>query len=337
MVSSAKSASCTACSTALPILRARCAAALVPLLLLTLLGGCATSGPVNPRDPLEASNRVVFEINDGADKLLLKPIAQAYRAVLPQPVRTGVLNFFGNLQDPWIGVNNLLQGKIEEGLTDWFRFATNSTMGVIGIFDVASTMRMTKHNEDFGQTLGVWGVPSGDYLVLPLLGPSTVRDGLGLIADAYGYGPWWATRAIDPSHRVAWRNSLTGLDIVSLRANVLGTEGIFEAAALDRYSFLRDAYLQRRRNLIYDGNPPPEPRRDDETEPAPRTDLETEPSRWTVAGRMAHHDARGVGPDRGSVSAAGAERTVEPMVPANYSAVLAAGHHVTMRSETEDE
>ncbi len=139
-------------------LHGRCAAGLVPLVLLALLGGCATSGAVNPRDPFEATNRVVFDVNDGFDKAVLKPVAQAYRAVLPQPVRTGVRNFFGNLQDPWHGINNLLQGKVEDGLTDWFRFATNSTIGLGGVMDVASTMRMTKHNEDFGQTLGRLGL-----------------------------------------------------------------------------------------------------------------------------------------------------------------------------------
>ncbi len=312
-------------------------AALVPLVLLALLGGCATSGPVNPRDPFEASNRVVFEINDGMDKALLKPVAEVYRAMLPQPVRTGVRNFFANLQDPWHGVNNLLQGKIEDGLTDWFRFATNSVIGLAGVIDVASSMRMTKHNEDFGQTLGVWGVPSGDYLVLPLFGPSTVRDGLGLIVDAYGYGGFWLPRLIDPPHRVAWRNSLSALDIVSLRANVLESEAIFEAAALDRYSFLRDAYLQRRRNLIWDGNPPPEPRRDEETESAPRTTLETEPSRWTMARRTTRHAVRDGGSDPDSPFAPGSRKLVEPTVPANYGAVLAAdGHAVALRGEDDE-
>jgi phospholipid-binding lipoprotein MlaA len=322
----------------LSALRGRCTTVLVPLALLALLGGCATSGPVDPRDPLEASNRAVFEFNDGADMLVFKPVAQAYRAALPQPVRTGVRNFFANLQDPWIGINNLLQGKVEAGLTDWFRFVTNSTMGFAGVVDVASSMRMTKHNEDFGQTLGRWGVPSGDYLVLPFLGPSTVRDGLGLIADGYGYGPWWTTRVIEPSHRVAWRNSLTALDIVSLRANLLATEGIFEAAALDRYSFLRDAYLQRRRNLIWDGNPPPEPRRDEEPEVAPKTGLETEPSRWTVARPAAQRPvARYGGAGHDATSSAGAAQVVEPTVPANYGAVLAAGDRTAMMHGMDDE
>jgi phospholipid-binding lipoprotein MlaA len=298
----------------------RGAAALGLLALLALVGGCATSAPVNPRDPFEATNRAVFEFNDGVDKAFVKPVAQAYRAVLPQPVRSGVRNFFANLQDPWIGVNNLLQGKVEEGLTDWFRFATNSTIGLGGVIDVATGMRMSKHNEDFGQTLGVWGFSSGPYLVLPLLGPSDVRDGLGLIPDAYGYGGFWLPRLIDPPHRVAWRNSLSALDIVSLRASLLDTEGIFEAAALDRYTFLRDAYLQRRRNLIYDGNPPPEPRREEDSKivprAVPRADLETDPSRWILAFRPAPHAPGG----------ADAVRVFTPTVPANYERVLAAGN-----------
>jgi phospholipid-binding lipoprotein MlaA len=298
----------------------RGATALALLALLAVLGGCATSAPVNPRDPFESTNRAVFEFNDGVDKAFVKPVAQAYRAVLPQPVRSGVRNFFANLQDPWIGVNNLLQGKVEEGLSDWFRFATNSTIGLGGVMDVATGMRMSKHNEDFGQTLGVWGFQSGPYLVLPLLGPSDVRDAIGLIPDAYGYGGFWLPRLIDPPHRVAWRNSLSALDVVSLRASLLETEGIFAAAALDRYSFLRDAYLQRRRNLIYDGNPPPEPRREEDAGLAPwtiqRTDLETDPARWILAYRPAHRAPRGAEP----------LGVFSPAVPANYERVLAASH-----------
>jgi len=304
--------------------------ALAAIVLLGLLGGCATGGPVNPRDPLEAPNRAVFEFNDGVDRVLIKPVAQAYRAVLPQPVRSGVRNFFGNLQDPWIGVNNLLQGKVEAGLTDWFRFATNSTIGLGGVIDVASGMRMAKHNEDFGQTLGVWGVPSGDYLVLPLFGPSTVRDGLGLIVDAYGYGGFWLPRLIDPPHRVAWRNSLSALDIVNLRASLLDTEGIFEAAALDRYSFLRDAYLQRRRNLVYDGNPPREPPREEEGETAPQTNLEPEPSRWLFAHRTGEPAMRYGGIDRNPPGNTRPVQWVEPTVPANYAGVLAADDRVAL-------
>jgi phospholipid-binding lipoprotein MlaA len=312
----------------------RCAAVLA---LALLLGGCAGAGPVNPRDPLEATNRVVFDFNDGVDRAFVKPVAQAYRAVLPQPVRTGVRNFFSNLQDPWYGVNNLLQGKVEAGLSDWFRFATNSTIGFAGVLDVASDMRMVKHNEDFGQTLGVWGFPPGDYLVLPLFGPSDVRDGLGLIVDAYGFGGFWLPRLIDPPHRVAWRNSLTALDAVSLRASLLETEGIFEAAALDRYSFLRDAFLQRRRNLIYDGNPPREPPPEEEPEKPSPTSLETEPSRWIFAHRTAHHFVRENGPDGTRTSVVRTAQVVEPTVPANYEKVLAADDRAAVSRAEENE
>lgn len=312
-------------------------AALGALALVAMLGGCATSGPVNPRDPFESTNRAVFEFNDGVDKAFIKPVAQAYRAVLPQPVRSGVRNFFANLQDPWIGVNNLLQGKVEEGLTDWFRFATNSTMGFGGVMDVATSMRMNKHNEDFGQTLGVWGFSSGPYLVLPFLGPSDVRDGLGLIPDSFGYGGFWLPRLIDGPHRVALRNSLSGLDIVSLRAAVLETEAIFEAAALDRYTFLRDAYLQRRRNLIYDGNPPPEPRREEDAGVVPQANawanLETDPARWIIAERPKHRTAGLVGTSR---SVADSAQVVIPKVPANYERVLAVGERAANARGEED-
>jgi len=291
--------------------------ALAPLVLVVLAallgGGCATSGPVNPRDPLEPMNRAVFEFNDGLDRAVIKPVAQAYRAVLPQPVRTGVRNFFANLQDPWIGTNNLMQGKVEAGLNDWFRFVTNSTIGFAGVLDVASDMRLVKHNEDFGQTLGVWGAPPGAYLVLPLLGPSDVRDGLGLVVDSFGYGPFWVSFFFDVDSRRVIRWSLATVDVVQLRASILETESIFETAALDRYSFLRDAYLQRRRNLVYDGNPPPEPRRDEEAEPEPRSRLDLEPSRWIV---LVH---------RPLPAAAHPRQVVEPRVPANYAKVLEAG------------
>ncbi len=222
------------------------------------LAGCATTGGGDARDPAEPLNRVVFEFNDKVDTYALKPIAQGYNAVLPPAVRTGIRNFFANLRDPWIGVNNLLQGKVDWALNDAFRFIANTTFGIAGIFDIASDMGMEKHNEDFGQTLGRWGVASGPYLVLPILGPSTLRDGLGLIADSYGYLPWHGPDWLDFNHEVAWRNSLFALDSVNARANLLDSSDLRDQAALDRYTFTRDAYLQRRRNLVYDGKPPPE-------------------------------------------------------------------------------
>ncbi|MCC6611479.1 MAG: VacJ family lipoprotein [Burkholderiales bacterium] len=290
------------------------------------LGGCATPALVDPRDPFEPANRAVFEFNEGLDRTVIKPVAQVYRAVLPQPVRTGVRNFYGNLWDPWIGVNNLLQGKVEWAMSDMFRFAVNTTFGLGGINDVATDMRLEKHNEDFGQTLGRWGIEPGPYLVLPVLGPSTVRDGVGLIADTFGYLPWRIPTWRKWNHYVAWRNSLTALGFVSLRATLLDAESVVEEAALDKYSFVRDAYLQRRRSLIYDGEPPPEPAPEHGGNTALPDDLATEPSRAVApawAARAAPADDTGGGRAPGAF-APGALQLVDPRIPANYVAVLAA-------------
>jgi len=220
------------------------------LLLAGMLAGCATSGG-NPADPLEPLNRVVFSFNDTADKAVIKPVARAYRAVLPGIVRTGVSNFFSNLEDVWISVNDVLQGKFQQGLDDFGRVLFNSTFGIAGIFDFASELGFQKHNEDFGQTLGSWGVGSGAYLVLPILGPSTIRDGFGLLLD---------TRAdlVFYIDGVPVHNSLYGVRAIGNRANLLDASSVIEQAALDKYAFVREAWLQRRRNLVYDGNPPRE-------------------------------------------------------------------------------
>ena len=236
-----------------------CAA--VSVVALVALSGCATTNG-DPRDPIEPVNRAVFQFNDTVDKAVLKPVAQGYRAVLPGPVRTGVTNFFANLRDPWIALNQILQGKIEEGATDFMRFVTNTTFGLAGIFDVASEGGMEKHDEDFGQTLGVWGLDTGPYLVLPILGPSNVRDGAGRVADSAAYVPWEGPGWADAGDEVALRNSLTAADLIQTRAGLLDAGNILEEAALDRYAFVRDAYLQRRRSQVYDGNAPSQ--RDDE-------------------------------------------------------------------------
>jgi len=220
------------------------------LLLAGTLGGCATSGG-NPADPLEPLNRVVFSFNDAADKAVIKPVARAYRAVLPGAVRTGVSNFFSNLEDVWISVNDVLQGKFQQGVDDLGRFLFNSTFGIAGIFDFASELGFQKHNEDFGQTLGSWGVGSGAYLVLPILGPSSIRDGFGLLLDTQADLVFYVDGV--PVH-----NSLYGTRAISNRANLLDASSVIDQAALDKYSFVRDAWLQRRRNLVYDGNPPRE-------------------------------------------------------------------------------
>jgi phospholipid-binding lipoprotein MlaA len=212
-----------------------------------LLGGCATTG--NPKDPIEGFNRAMFGFNEGLDKVIIKPVAKGYDAVLPQPVQTGVANFFSNIADVFIGVNNLLQGKPIQAVSDGGRFLVNTTIGIVGIFDPASHLGLEKHDEDFGQTFGRWGVGDGAYVVLPVFGPRTARDTIGLGFDVY------ADPVANVSH-VPTRNTLLVVRTISDRADLLKADKIIEEAALDKYSYIRDAYLQRRRSLIYDGNPP---------------------------------------------------------------------------------
>lgn len=225
------------------------------LLALALLQGCATGPNAQPEDPLEPLNRTVFNFNDGLDRAIVKPVATAYRNVTPQPVRRGVTNFFGNISDVWSTVNNALQGKGTEAMESLFRVTTNTVWGVGGLFDVASDLNITKHTEDFGQTLGYWGVPSGSYLVLPVLGPSTVRDTGALFVDFQG-------DLVSQAHNVPVRNTASVLRAVNLRANVLNAGEVIDQAALDKYSFTRDAYLQRRQSLIRDSRPEEEERFD---------------------------------------------------------------------------
>jgi phospholipid-binding lipoprotein MlaA len=216
------------------------------------LAGCATSGG-NPADPLEKVNRAVFAFNDAADKVLITPVAKGYRAVLPGFLRTGIANFFSNLEDVWVSVNDVLQGKFQEGSEDFTRVIFNSTFGIGGIFDFASDVGLPKHSEDFGQTLGVWGVTSGPYVVLPLFGPSTFRDGFGLLVDGRADLVY---RLVNDD--VPLRNVLYATRAIGNRANLLDASSVLDQAALDRYAFVRDAWLQRRRNQVYDGNPPRE-------------------------------------------------------------------------------
>jgi phospholipid-binding lipoprotein MlaA len=213
------------------------------------LGGCASTG--NPRDPLEPLNRGIYSFNDHVDHLLVKPAAEIYRGVVPEIVRTGVSNFFSNINDVIVALNNLLQGKFLQAVSDVGRVAVNTTAGVLGIFDVATELGLEKHNEDFGQTLGYWGIGAGPYIVLPLLGPSSLRDSVGLLGDLKTDPRTY----VDPPRA---RNQLYGLYFVSRRSELLDTSRILEVAALDPYEFVRDAYLQRRRNLVFDGAPPDE-------------------------------------------------------------------------------
>ncbi len=212
-------------------------------LSLAFLSGCASGPGAHPADPLEPLNRAVFNFNEGVDRAVLKPVATAYQDVTPAPVRRGVRNFFENLSDAWSLVNNVLQAKPKEAMDSLFRVTTNSFWGVGGIFDVASVMGIPKHKEDFGQTLGVWGLPSGAYVVLPVLGPSSVRDTVGTVVDSEG-------SVLPHVENVPTRNSLIGLRAVDTRANLLGVGEVLDAAALDKYTFTRDIYLQRRRSQI---------------------------------------------------------------------------------------
>jgi phospholipid-binding lipoprotein MlaA len=196
-------------------------------------------------------NRSVYKFNETFDEYLARPLARGYVKLLHQEIRNRVSNFFSNLQDPLIGVNNLLQGKFQAAVNDWARFAFNSTIGLLGIHDVATEMGLEKGNEDFGQTFGRWGAGPGPYLVLPILGSSTVRDGAGSGLDIW-LDPMGEIRPIN------LRNSLIVLRATNLRAELLEASRILEEAALDKYVFQRDAYLQRRRNLVYDGQPPRE-------------------------------------------------------------------------------
>lgn len=226
------------------MINTRFRSAVLALAACATLAGCAT-GP-NQRDPYEKFNRKMFAFNDAVDRVALKPAATAYKQVLPSFVQTGVSNFFGNLSDLWTGANNLMQGKGADGFSDLSRFAMNSTFGLFGLLDIGSEAGLQKHNEDFGQTLGAWGVPSGPYLMLPLLGPSTVRDTAGIPLDVAA-DPW---AYVYPVHT---RNVGTAVRAVDQRAQVLDASNLMEEAALDRYEFIRDGFLQRRESRIMDG------------------------------------------------------------------------------------
>ncbi len=226
------------------------------VVLIGALQGCATRQ--NP-DPLEPWNRKVFAFNESLDANVLKPVAEGYKAVTPEPVRTGVTNFVGNLKDMWSTVNLFLQGRFKDGTLGVIRVTVNTTFGLAGLIDIATPMQLYKSNEDFGQTLGVWGVKPGAYIVWPALGSSTLRDSVGLPGDMYFS---MSTLATYPREE----NLLRALQIVNLRANYLSASNLVDDVALDKYAFVRDAYLQRRQNLIYEGDPPEE---DEPEEPAP--------------------------------------------------------------------
>jgi phospholipid-binding lipoprotein MlaA len=226
----------------------RAALAALPLFAL---GGCATT-PGTTNDPFEGFNRSVFSFNEAVDNAVLKPVATGYQKVVPQFVRTSVDNFFANLGDAWSAVNLVLQAKPVPALETGMRFVFNSTLGLGGLFDIAGDAGMERRSEDFGQTLGRWGVGPGPYLVLPILGPSTVRDTTALAADFQAAPAAWFQERRDQA-------GVTVLQVISTRARLLSATRAIDDIALDKYLLIRDGFLVRRRNQVYDGNPPEEP------------------------------------------------------------------------------
>jgi phospholipid-binding lipoprotein MlaA len=213
--------------------------------------GCATTGERTPSDPFEGFNRGAHKFNDAIDRAVLKPTAKAYVKVMPNWFRTGVGNFFMNLKGPGTIINQLLQGKLREAGQDTGRFLLNLTFGLGGVIDVATMNELPQHDEDLGQTLGKWGVPPGPYLVIPLLGPATVRDGPSRIVDTFLEPLYWYD-----NDEVRWGSLV--LSLIDDRARLLPLDDTL-AETYDPYAFIRDAYLQRRQYLVYDGEPPEEP------------------------------------------------------------------------------
>lgn len=221
-------------------------------LSLSLFSACASvPGGSTEGDPFESYNRAMFSFNDGLDTYFLKPVAEGYDAVVPNPVKTGITNFFSNIGDIFVILNDLLQFKFTQAIEDTGRFIFNSTIGLYGLIDVATPMGLEKHNEDFGQTLATWGVADGPYIVLPFFGSRTLRDTSDLFIEPL----------VDPIYDIEEDKTLYGaifLRTIDIRYRLLKASNIAEQAAVDKYSFIRDAYLQHRKNLVYDGNPPEE-------------------------------------------------------------------------------
>ena len=216
---------------------------------MLVLQGCASVKHPDARDPWESMNRSVYNFNEILDNIAVKPAAKAYVTLLPSPVRTGIHNFLGNLGDVWSLVNNALQLKGPATAETFMRITVNTFFGLGGVLDVASEMRLEKRKEDFGQTLGYWGVKPGPYVVLPILGPSTLRDTLATPLDMKG-------DAVQQFNEPATRNVLSVTRVLDVRSDLLESVDVIKAAALDPYTFVRDAYLQKRQNDVYDGNPP---------------------------------------------------------------------------------
>lgn len=215
------------------------------------LSGCASGPTANPRDPLEPFNRTMFGFNDAVDRAVLKPVATAYRNVTPSPIRTGVGNFFANLEDFWSLANSVLQLKGRAAVDTTVRLGVNTFLGLGGVLDIAGEMGIDRHKEDFGKTLGYWGVGAGPYVVLPFLGNFTMRDAAALPVDFKG-------DMVSNLGHTQTKYALKAVNLIDTRANFLNASALIEGAALDKYTFTRDAYLAARRNAIYGGNPPDE-------------------------------------------------------------------------------
>lgn len=222
---------------------------LATLMCLMVLTGCASGPNAVARDPIEPFNRGVYGFNEALDSNVVRPVARAYQDVTPSPIRTGVHNFFANIADVWSTINNALQLKPYETVETGARVVVNTVVGVFGLFDVASHLQLERHPEDFGQTLGYWGVPSGPYIVLPVLGPSTLRDTASLPVDTKG-------NLVRHIEEVPTRNTLTAVNLVDKRAGLLKATDQIDAMAIDKYSFVRDVFLQKRLSDVWDGNPP---------------------------------------------------------------------------------
>lgn len=266
----------------------RCAAMIV---CAAALGGCATVTTPSKGDPFESYNRTMFTINDTVDRYALKPVAKGYVWAVPEPVRNSVTNFFSNIGDVYIAANNLMQLKIADGVSDIMRVAINTVFGVGGLFDVATLAKLPKHVGDFGLTMGHYGVPPGPYVVLPLLGPSTVRDSAGLVVDYFGNPLTY----VSPDS-VSW--ALYGVNLINTRANLLDVSDLLADAALDKYTFVRNTYLQRRQFLITGGG-------------SSMSDYETPPPNYSDS--------------EGAAAATGASETAAPAEPASAASAAAEG------------
>jgi phospholipid-binding lipoprotein MlaA len=292
------------------------------VLAVSTLAACSTVQTPIKEDPLEGFNRTIFKMNDTVDEYALKPVAKGYVFITPQPVRDSVTNFFSNIGDVYTAANNLLQLKITDGVEDIMRVVINTIFGVGGLFDVATLAKLPKHNNDFGLTLGHYGVPAGPYLVLPLFGPSTVRDTVGLVGNYY-ISP---LSYVDPAW-LSW--SLYFLNVVNTRANLLGAGDVLNGAALDKYSFVRNAYLQRRKYQLTDGSSSAGLPDYGDGAPLPKyDDVDSSPA----AGAAGAAGAAAAGTAGAAAQAAGASATAAPAAAASGAAAPGAAAPATSAS-----